>query len=77
MCAKAKNAVRADLLKGVGFEGTLTTGAICVYPNLVPFAAKALQGTPATHIRHPQAPHGMCACGPRTHAMGSLERVCR
>jgi len=46
LCAKARNPIRKDLLKSMGVESNgLTTGAVCVYPNLVPFAAKALKGS--------------------------------
>ena len=46
LCEKAKNPVRADLLKALGMENAnLTTGAVCVYHNLIPFAKEALKGT--------------------------------
>mmetsp|Transcript_150093 Transcript_150093/g.279770 ORF Transcript_150093/g.279770 Transcript_150093/m.279770 type:complete len:338 (-) Transcript_150093:177-1190(-) len=46
LCAKAKHPIRLDLLKAMGVNPDLiTTGAVCVYPNLVPDAAKALKGT--------------------------------
>jgi len=45
LCAKARNPIRKDLLKAMGVAPTMTTGAVCVYPNLVPFAVKALKGT--------------------------------
>jgi len=46
LCAKAKRPIRPDLLKAMGVDpATITTGAVCVYPNLVPAAAKALKGT--------------------------------
>merc|ERR1719421_670106 len=44
LCAKAKSPIRKDLLAAMGV-GPITTGAVCVYPNLVPAAAKALAGT--------------------------------
>ncbi len=44
LCAKARQPVRADLLKTLGMEG-LTTGAICVYHDMVPTAVDALRGT--------------------------------
>merc|ERR1719482_2403829 len=46
LCAKARVPIRSDLLKAMGVEAeAITTGAVCVYPNLVPAAAKALKGT--------------------------------
>ncbi len=46
LCEKAKNPVRQDILKILGMqEANLTTGAVCVYHNLIPFAKESLQGT--------------------------------
>jgi deoxyribose-phosphate aldolase len=46
LCAKAKSPVRMDLLEALGMEkANITTGAVCVYHNLIPFAVDALQGT--------------------------------
>lgn len=46
LCEKAKNPVRADILRTLGMQNAnLTTGAVCVYHNLIPFAKEALQGT--------------------------------
>ena len=46
LCEKAKNPVRADLLQILGMENAnLTTGAVCVYHNLIPHAKEALKGT--------------------------------
>lgn len=46
LCEKAKNPVRADILRTLGMQdANLTTGAVCVYHNLIPFAKEALQGT--------------------------------
>jgi deoxyribose-phosphate aldolase len=44
LCAKARNPVRADLLEALGID-SLTTGAVCVYPTMVPHAVKALEGS--------------------------------
>ena len=44
LCAKARQPVRADLLARLGMEG-LTTGAVCVYHEMVEPAVAALQGT--------------------------------
>eukprot|EP00747_Dinoflagellata_sp_TGD_P162903 gnl/TRDRNA2_/TRDRNA2_181039_c0_seq1.p2 gnl/TRDRNA2_/TRDRNA2_181039_c0~~gnl/TRDRNA2_/TRDRNA2_181039_c0_seq1.p2 ORF type:complete len:330 (-),score=78.70 gnl/TRDRNA2_/TRDRNA2_181039_c0_seq1:146-1135(-) len=44
LCAKAKCPIRKDLLDAMGVP-EITTGAVCVYPNLVPICAKALKGT--------------------------------
>merc|ERR1719440_1808065 len=46
LCAKARVPIRKDLLKAMDVAPEIiTTGAVCVYPNLVPAAAKALKGT--------------------------------
>lgn len=46
LCAKAKNPVRKDILAALGMENVgISTGAVCVYHNLIPFAAEALEGT--------------------------------
>lgn len=46
LCEKAKNPVRADILRTLSMQNAnLTTGAVCVYHNLIPFAQEALQGT--------------------------------
>lgn len=44
LCAKARQPVRPDLLAALGMEG-LTTGAVCVYHEMVETAVKALEGT--------------------------------
>ena len=44
LCAKARQPLAAPILEGLGLE-KLTTGAVCVYPTMVPHAVKALQGT--------------------------------
>ncbi|WP_420012412.1 deoxyribose-phosphate aldolase [Tateyamaria sp.] len=44
LCAKARQPVRADLLEQLGMTG-LTTGAVCVYHDMVPAAVTALKGT--------------------------------
>ncbi len=44
LCAKARQPVRADLLEALGMQG-LTTGAVCVYHDMVPTAVDALQGS--------------------------------
>ena len=46
LCEKAKNPVRNDILQKLGMENAnLTTGAVCVYHNLIPFAKEALKGS--------------------------------
>ena len=46
LCAKARNPLRADLVKALGLEDyRLTTGAVCVYPMMVSTAVKALEGS--------------------------------
>ena len=44
LCAKARQPVRADLLDRLGVPG-ITTGAVCVYHDMVPAAVAALQGS--------------------------------
>jgi deoxyribose-phosphate aldolase len=45
LCAKARQPVRQDLLDAMGFDRGLTTGAVCVYHDMVETAVKALKGT--------------------------------
>ena len=46
LCEKARNPVRKDILAKLGMEDSgLTTGAVCVYHNLIPFAKEALEGS--------------------------------
>lgn len=46
LCAKAASPVRPDILEAYGVAGMqLTTGAVCVYHEMVPVAVKALEGT--------------------------------
>ena len=44
LCAKARQPVSPDLLARLGMTG-LTTGAVCVYHEMVPAAVAALKGT--------------------------------
>ncbi|PUB14135.1 deoxyribose-phosphate aldolase [Yoonia sediminilitoris] len=44
LCAKARQPVRADILEALGMPD-LTTGAICVYHEMVATAVDALQGS--------------------------------
>ncbi|SNX71015.1 deoxyribose-phosphate aldolase [Cereibacter ovatus] len=44
LCAKARQPVRPDLLAALGMEG-LTTGAVCVYHEMVETAVRALDGS--------------------------------
>ncbi|MCE6958883.1 deoxyribose-phosphate aldolase [Cereibacter sphaeroides] len=44
LCAKARQPVRPDILHALGMEG-LTTGAICVYHEMVETAVRALEGS--------------------------------
>ena len=46
LCAKARRPVRQDLLDAMGMgEANITTGAVCVYHNMVETAVRALEGT--------------------------------
>lgn len=44
LCAKARTPLRADLMEALGMSH-LTTGAICVYHEMIPSAVEALQGS--------------------------------
>ena len=44
LCTKAANPVRPDILQALGME-SITTGAVCVYHDMIPAAVKALEGT--------------------------------
>jgi deoxyribose-phosphate aldolase len=44
LCAKARQPVRADILERLGMQG-LTTGAVCVYHDMVATAVRALEGS--------------------------------
>ena len=44
LCAKARQPVRAEMLDALGMPG-LTTGAICVYHEMIPAAVTALKGS--------------------------------
>lgn len=46
LCAKAKNPVRQDILEALGMaDQNITTGAVCVYHEMIETAVKALEGT--------------------------------
>lgn len=46
LCSKARKPVREDVLEKLGMAGgNLTTGAVCVYHNLIPYAKEALEGS--------------------------------
>ncbi|MFT3688432.1 deoxyribose-phosphate aldolase [Paenirhodobacter sp.] len=46
LCAKARQPLRPDLLEAMGVADIgLTTGAVCVYPTMVPHAVRALEGS--------------------------------
>ena len=46
LCRKAKKPLRKDLVEALGVEGLgITTGAVCVYHDMVPTAVKALEDT--------------------------------
>jgi deoxyribose-phosphate aldolase len=44
LCAKARQPVSLDLLEKLGM-GPITTGAVCVYHEMIPAACAALEGT--------------------------------
>lgn len=46
LCAKARRPVRDDILEALDLgDAGITTGAVCVYPTMVPHAVKALEGS--------------------------------
>jgi len=46
LCAKARRPVHEDILDALGLaDAGITTGAVCVYPTMVPHAVKALEGS--------------------------------
>jgi deoxyribose-phosphate aldolase len=45
LCAKARQPLRADLVRGLGIDTPITVGAVCVYHEMVPTAVAALQGS--------------------------------
>jgi len=46
LCAKAMNPVRRDILKALDIEDlNITTGAVCVYHDMIPIAVEALKGS--------------------------------
>ncbi|WP_062229323.1 deoxyribose-phosphate aldolase [Aureimonas frigidaquae] len=46
LCAKARNPVAPAILEALGLaDAGLTTGAVCVYPTMVPHAVRALAGS--------------------------------
>ncbi|WP_442902596.1 deoxyribose-phosphate aldolase [Frigidibacter sp. MR17.24] len=44
LCAKARQPLAPHIMEGLGL-GALTTGAVCVYPTMVPHAVRALAGS--------------------------------
>jgi deoxyribose-phosphate aldolase len=46
LCAKAKNPIRADLVEALGIGHlNITTGAVCVYHEMIDTAVRELEGT--------------------------------
>ena len=45
LCAKARQPIRDELLEKLGIKHRLTTGAVCVYHDLVSTAVEALEGS--------------------------------
>jgi deoxyribose-phosphate aldolase len=46
LCFKAKVPIQQDIVADLGVEDLgITTGAVCVYPNMVPYAVEYLKGT--------------------------------
>ena len=45
LCAKARQPVRSDILAVLGIDSPITTGAVCVYHNLIKTAVTALEGS--------------------------------
>jgi deoxyribose-phosphate aldolase len=44
LCVKARRPLSEHVMEGLGLD-RLTTGAVCVYPSMVPAAVKALRGS--------------------------------
>lgn len=44
LCAKALRPINLETLQRLGVTEPVTTGAVCVYPGLVPYAVEALDG---------------------------------
>ena len=44
LCAKARQPVRSDILEALDLEH-ITTGAVCVYHDMIPAAVRALEGS--------------------------------
>ncbi|WP_169053274.1 deoxyribose-phosphate aldolase [Falsirhodobacter xinxiangensis] len=44
LCAKARQPLAPRIMEGLGLDA-LTTGAVCVYPTMVPHAVRALRGS--------------------------------
>ncbi len=49
LCKKAADPVRHDLAEQLGVTGAITTGAVCVYPNMVAHAVRSLG--PGTRVQ--------------------------
>ena len=45
LCAKARQPLRDDIVKGLGLTAMPHVGAVCVYPTMVAHAVKALKGS--------------------------------
>jgi len=45
LCAKARQPLRDDIVKGLGLSAMPHVGAVCVYPSMVAHAVKALKGS--------------------------------
>jgi deoxyribose-phosphate aldolase len=45
LCAKARQPLRDDIVKGLGLSAMPQVGAVCVYPTMVAHAVKALRGS--------------------------------
>ncbi|HEY4995678.1 MAG TPA: deoxyribose-phosphate aldolase [Aestuariivirga sp.] len=45
LCAKARQPLRNDIVKGLGLSAMPHVGAVCVYPSMVAHAVKALKGS--------------------------------
>jgi deoxyribose-phosphate aldolase len=61
LCAKARQPVRQDILNRLGMPG-ITTGAVCVYHEMVETAVRALEGTASRSP--PSRPAFRPACRP-------------
>lgn len=67
LCAKARRPVREEILSALGAENLpIRCAAVCVYPEMVPYAVRALEGTEIPVASVAAAfPHGLAPLSAR------------